>query len=190
MLLLFLLLSLLSSGRNQRESERMESLCWTGLKLNFRIFHEIFCQTFLMAVGIITTSQVRISCHILNISNICDDILVWPVFAFIMAQRRFWIWSFHSHTLTLCLLCHTLPYFAILCHILSYFAVLCYTLPCRPELNLCLRRKSHFQENGHHYFLRSISNLLNKVNRFSTAGEVHGISMKIGIGEIYKKQSF
>jgi len=23
----------------------------------------------------------------------------------------------------------------------------------RPELNLCLRRKSHFQENGHHYFL-------------------------------------
>ena len=95
------------------------------------------------------------------------------------------------HTLPyFALLCHTLPYFAILCHTLPYFAVLCYTLPCRPELNLCLRRKSHFQENGHHYFLRSISNLLNKINRFSTAGEVRGISMKIGIGEIYKNQLF
>ena len=93
-----------------------------------------------------------------------------------------------SHCAYCAILCHTLPYFAILCHTLSYFAVLCYTLPCRPELNLCLRRKSHFQENGHHYFLRSISNLLNKINRFSTAGEVRGISMKIGIGEIYKKK--
>ena len=93
-----------------------------------------------------------------------------------MAQRRFWIWSFHSHTVTLChtaILCHTLP--SLDCHI----------VPCSPELNLCLRRKSHFQENGHHYFLRSISNLLNKNNRFSTVGEVRGISMKIGIGEIF-----
>ena len=37
-------------------------------------------------------------------------------------------------------------------------------------------------------FWGQVSNLLNKVNRFSTAGEVRGISMKIGIGEIYKKK--
>ena len=80
---------------------------------------------------------------------------------------------------------YTVPYCVILCHTVPCLD--CHIVPCRPELNLCLRRKSHFQENGHHYFLRLSSNLLNKTNRFSTAGEVRGISMKIGIGEIYKK---
>ena len=175
-MLLFLLLSLLSSGRNQRESERMESLCWTGLKLDFRIFHEIFRQ-FFMAVGIKTISHVRISCHILNI------------------PKSLWLYScvacvcFHYGTTSVLNLkfpfthCHTVPYCVVLCHTVP--SLDCHIVPCRPELNLCLRRKSHFQENGHHYFLRSSSNLLNKTNRFSTAGEVRGISMKIGIGEIY-----
>ena len=82
---------------------------------------------------------------------------------------------------------YTVPYCVILCHTVPCLD--CHIVPCRPELNLCLRRKSHFQENGHHYFLRSISNILNKINRFSTAGEVRGISMKIGIGEIYEKKN-
>ena len=187
MYLSFLLLSLLSSGRNLRESERMESLCWTGLKLDFRIFHEIFRQ-FFMAVGIKTISHVRISCHILNI------------------QKSLWLYScvacvcFHYGTTSVLNLtfpfthCNTVPYCVILFHTVPCFAILCHAVPsfvtlCHAGQNwtFAWEGKVTSRKMVTITFWGQVSNLLNKINRFSTAGEVRGISMKIGIGEIYKK---
>ena len=137
-------------------------------------------KLFLMALGIITTSHIRISCHILNIPNLYKYILVWPVFAFIMAQRRFWIWSFHSHTVTLC---HTVSYFATLCQ--AWIVTLCHA---GQNWTFAWEGKVTSRKMVTITFWGQVSNLLNKINRFSTAGEVRGISMKIGIGEIYKKK--